>query len=151
LTIALPPWLGAVAAFLVCGAALWKGGFEERTAAGGFLLSLAVTVLTRDNSSEHVESAIFVADTSLFIALVVIALKTPKFWPLAAAGFQLLAIMTHVAKVMDAGLQQWAYVTAGVIWTYLLLAAIGVGVWNAWRGRPYDVRTDDRPAGATRR
>jgi hypothetical protein len=133
LTIALPIWLGPLILLLVSGAAFWKGGSEERYVAAGILLSFAVTVFTRHNRWEHVESAVFVADISLFIALVVISLKTPKFWPMAAAGFQLLAIMTHVAKVMDAGLQQWAYVTAGVIWTYLLLAALGVGVWNTWR------------------
>lgn len=152
LTIALPPWLGLVVLLFVCGGAFWKGGSEERYVAAGILLSLAVTVLTRDNHWEHVESAVFVADTSLFIALVVISLKTAKYWPLAAAGFQLLAIMTHVAKVMDAGLQQWAYITAGVIWTYLLLVALGVGTWNAWRAGRAQPATiaDGRPA-ATRR
>ncbi|CAN7473419.1 hypothetical protein LJR225_003250 [Phenylobacterium sp. LjRoot225] len=143
MTIALPPWLGALVAFLVCGAALWKGDLEERLAAAGFLTSLAVTVLLRDNSWPHIQRAIFIADTLLFALLLVIALRTPKFWPMAAAGFQLLAIMTHLAKVMDAGLQQWAYMTAGVIWTYLQLGAVAVGTWNAQRARAYSARTED--------
>lgn len=150
MTIALPLWLGPLILLLVTAAAFWKGGSEERYTAGGILLSFMVTVLTRDNSWQHVESAVFVADTSLFIALVVISLKTPKFWPMAAAGFQLLAIMTHVAKVMDAGLQQWAYITAGVIWTYLLLAALGVGTWNAWRASRQPAGADARGIAARR-
>lgn len=140
MTIALPPWLGALVAFLTCGAALWKGGVEERATAAGILLSLAVTVLLRDNSWPHVQRAIFAADSLLFVLLLVVALRTPKYWPLAAAGFQLLAIMTHVAKMMDAGLQQWAYITAGVIWTYLLLLALAVGTWNAWQDRVQSAR-----------
>lgn len=39
--------------------------------------------------------------------------------------------MTHVAKMVDPGLAQRAYITAGVIWTYLLEAALAVGTWNA--------------------
>lgn len=150
MTIALPPWLGLVVLLIVCGGAFWKGASEERYAAAGILLSLMVTVLTRDHQWAHVESAVFVADTSLFIALLVISMKTPKFWPMAAAGFQLLAIMTHVAKVMDAGLQQWAYITAGVIWTYLLLIALGVGTLNTWRAGRQPTEAAARPA-ATRR
>jgi hypothetical protein len=150
LTIALPPWLGAAAAFLLCGAALWKGGREERLTAAGLLLSLAVTVLLRDYSWPTLQRPEFIADTALFVLLTAIALRTAKFWPLAAAGFQLLAVMTHVAKMIDPNLQQWAYITANVIWTYLVLAALGVGTWNSWRaaGQP---AMSGAPAGATRR
>lgn len=129
----MPLWLGLIIAALVCGAALWKGGFEERMTGCGFLLSLAVTFVFEDRTWPHIQKAIFAADTALFVLLVVLALRAQKYWPMAAASVQLLAVLTHVAKMLDTGVGQWAYMTAGVIWTYLLLIALGVGVWNCRR------------------
>jgi hypothetical protein len=140
LTIQLPPWIGVPLSLLICAVALWKGGLEERVTASGFLICFAITALLRDTTWPHIQKAVFASDVAYFILLLVIALRTYRYWPLTAAGFQLLAVMTHVAKMIDNGMGQWAYVTAGVIWTYLLLIALGVGVWNCWRdkvgGRP---------------
>jgi hypothetical protein len=70
-----------------------------------------------------------------FLVLLVVSLRTERFWPLVACGFQLLAVLTHAAKLIDKGVAQWAYITAGVIWTYLVLLAMGIGTWNVWRER----------------
>lgn len=131
----MPPWLGLIIAALVCGAALWKGEFEERMTSCGVLLSLAVTLVFEDRTWPHIQKAIFAADTALFALLVVLALRAQKYWPMAAASVQLLAVLTHVVKMIDFKLHQWAYITAGVIWTYLLLIALAVGVRNCWAGR----------------
>ena len=133
MTYALPPWFGATVAFLICGAAAWKGEAEERVVAAGFLLSLAATVLLRDKTWPQVQWAAFAADSSLFILLLVVVLRTAKSWPFAAASVQLVAVMTHVAKMMDASLHQWPYITAGVVWSYLLLLVLAAGVWKRRR------------------
>lgn len=137
MTIELPPWLGQLVTFVVCAAAFLKGDVEERLAAGGIVLNIAVTVAMRDYSWPHLQVAGFVVDILSFILLLAIALWSSKFWPLAAAAFQLLAVLTHVAKMVDPDLGQWSYITAIVIWTYLLMFALGVGVWNSWRARSY--------------
>jgi hypothetical protein len=112
------------------------------------------TVVLRDYSWPQLQLAGFVVDVLLLLLLLWIALRSPKYWPLAAAGFQLLAVLTHVAKMIDPGLQQWAYITAIVIWTYLLMITLGVGVWNCWRdkngGRPLSA-TGSEGARARRR
>ncbi|MDB5446748.1 MAG: hypothetical protein JWQ97_2065 [Phenylobacterium sp.] len=152
MTVALPPWLGVTVMLLVCGGALWKGGREERLAAGGLLLNAAVTVLMRDYSWPQLQSAEFVADGLMLALLTGIALRSPKYWPMAAAAFQLLGVMTHVAKMIDPSLQQWAYMTAIVIWTYLIFIALGVGTWNTWRARRQPTNAEaPAPAAATRR
>jgi len=137
LTIALPAWLGPAILFLVCTGAVLKGGLEERLTAVALLSNVAATVAMRDRSWPHLQWAGFSVDVLLLLVLVVIALRSPKFWPLAAASFQLLAVVTHVAKIVDPELQQWAYITAIVIWTYLLMFALGVGVWNCWQADRY--------------
>lgn len=133
MTVELPPWLGILVLILVCGAAFFKGGIEERVTAAALLLSVGVTVLLRDRSWSHLQVAGFVMDVLVLVVLVAISLKSPKYWPMAAAGFQLLAVLIHVAKMIDPSVQDWAYITAIVIFTYLMIGALGVGVWNTWR------------------
>jgi hypothetical protein len=135
LTIELPPWLAVLVTLVVCGGALWKGDWEERLTASVLLLTFAVTLLLRDMSWPRVQAAEFTSDFAGFAVLVAIALRSRKFWPMFAAAFELLAVMTHVAKTIDPELHQWAYLTAIIIWTYLILIALGVGTWNAWRTR----------------
>jgi len=133
LTVELPPWLGFVVLSVVCSAAFLKGEFEERLTAAALLLSIGVTVVLRDRSWSHLQVAGFVMDVLVLVVLVGISLRTAKFWPMAAAGFQLLAVLIHVAKMIDPQVQDWAYITAIVIFTYLLIGALGVGTWNTWR------------------
>ncbi|MEO8114038.1 MAG: hypothetical protein ABI655_06640, partial [Phenylobacterium sp.] len=118
----------------VCGSGLWIGGRYERIAAavtlGGWLASLAVY-----QNGLHTEWGVFVVDALAFVAFTWIALKSHRYWPLWAAGFQLLTIVTHVASIVDRSLSGWTYISAQVIWGYLLLAAVGVGVHGAWRER----------------
>src|SRR2546422_610713 len=124
--------MGVSFMLLVCGAALWKGGLEERLTGAALLLNTAVTVLMRDYSW-HFQVGEFVADIATLALITGIALRSSKFWPMSAAAFQLLGVMTHVAKMVDRTLHQWAYMTTIVIWTYLIYTALGVGTWNTWR------------------
>jgi hypothetical protein len=151
LTIALPPWLGFAVMFAVCSCAFIRGGVEERLTAGGLMTNVAATVVMRDYSWPQLQRAGFIVDILLLVLLLAIAMRTRKFWPLAAAAFQLLAVLTHVAKMIDPDLQQWAYITAIVIWTYLLLIALGVGVWNSWRAWPYTLSGELAGRAETRR
>ena len=137
MTIELPPWLGQLLTFVVCAAAFLKGDVEERLTAGSIVINIAATRVLRDYSWPQVQLGGFGADVLSLVLLLAIALRTHKFWPLAAAAFQLLMVLTHVAKMIDPNLGQWAYITAIVIWTYLLQIALGVGVWNCWRAWPY--------------
>jgi hypothetical protein len=115
------------------------------------LLSFALTVALRDRSWAGIQWSAFVADVCLLALLTGIALRTAQYWPLTAAAFQLLCVVTHLARMVDPGVRAWAYATGQVIWSQLLVVAIGVGTWNAWREGRHPATTDDDPAGATRR
>ncbi len=86
------------------------------------------------------EWGILLVDLALLALLVGIALRSSSFWPLFAAGFHLLALMTHFANAVDVEVGAWAYYTAEIIWGYLLAFAIAVGAWSYRHGRPVEPR-----------
>lgn len=143
---ALPPWVGLAITVIVCGGAFWKGGREEQITAGGLLLSWLATLVLRDHRWLGTQWGAFGADTCLFFLLAAIALRSRRYWPLAAAAFQLLCVVTHVARIVDPGVRAWAYATGQVIWTQLVFFALGVGVWNTWRNR-HRIANEVTPAG----
>jgi hypothetical protein len=127
------PYFGLVLTVVVCGGAFWKGGREEQLAAGGLLLDWALTIALRDRSWIGTQWAAFGGDVGLLIVATAISMRTKRYWPLAAAAFELLCVLIHVARSIDPGVRAWAYATAQVIFTQLFVVAIGVGVWNTWR------------------
>jgi hypothetical protein len=131
----LPVWPGIAFGWAVALAAFWKGGWSERTAAGAFILAWLATPLLRDRSWIGTQWGGFAIDIVFLAVLVGVALRSRRYWPLFAAAFQLLAVLTHLARIIDPHVHVWAYITAGVIWTYLTLFAIALGAYNRWRER----------------
>jgi hypothetical protein len=130
----LPHWVGLTLTVVVCGGAFWKGGREEQAAALGVLLSWLTTIVLRDPRWIGPQWGAFGADLALLALLTVLSIRTTRYWPLVAAAFQLLCVMTHVARMMDPGaVRAWAYASGQIIFTDMLQIAIGVGVWNTWR------------------
>ena len=126
----IPASLYPASLLVVCAVALWRGGKYERLAAFGLLAAWMLTFVAYRTFAAKSEPPILVVDLVLLALLVWIALKSPAYWPLLAAGFHLLAILTHVAKDLDRALGPWVYLSAQIIWGYLLAMAIGVGAWR---------------------
>jgi len=150
---ALPPWVGLTLAVAVSGAAFWKGGREEQVAAAGVLLSWLATLVLRDHRWLGTQWGAFGADVLLLFLITAVSIRTQRYWPLMAAAFQLLCVLTHVARMIDSGVHAWAYATGQVIFTQAYLWAIGVGVFNTWRAgrQPAASAAPTAEPGATRR
>lgn len=132
----------------VCAIAAVRGRNEERLAAGGLLAGWALTMVAYRYQGHQTEWGILLIDVALLALLAGIALRSARYWPLFAAGFHLLAVVTHVARSVDPSVTGWAYITAEIIWGYLLAFAIGYGAWTAPRQAQANAPAD---AGATRR
>ena len=117
-------------------------------------MSWAITIALRDQHWAGMQWSAFFADSCLLILLTALSLRTRRYWPIAAAAFQLLCVATHVARMVDPGVHAWAYATAQVIWSQLVFVALAVGVWNVWRENRQPARAEVAPIegpGATRR
>jgi hypothetical protein len=130
----LAPWIPLAFFLGVCGAALWKGGRDERIVSAAFLADVIASLALLQYRT-GTQWGVFAVDGLFFILLVAVALKSRRYWPIAAAGFQLLAILTHAASTFDPHLGGWAYITAGIIWTDLVTLSLAVGTYNRWRER----------------
>ena len=135
----------------VCAETVWRGGDEERLAAGGLLANWALTILVYKSRSQETQWAMLALDSALLLLYVWLALRSRRYWPIFVVGFQLLCVVTHLAHAVDRSVGGWAYITAGVIWSYLILFTIGYAAWTAPR---YAVNAEEPtalPPGATLR
>ncbi|ACG79890.1 conserved hypothetical protein [Phenylobacterium zucineum HLK1] len=148
-TLALPPWFGLTLMAVVCGAAVWKGGWEERLTAMAFLIAWIATLIGRDREWLGTQWGAFAVDVVLLGFLVVVALKSARYWPIFAAGFHLLSVATHAARIVDPQVGAWAYATASVIFSQLTVFALAAGVIGVLRER--QSAEAGAAAGATRR
>jgi hypothetical protein len=130
--------------------AIWRGSDHERMAVTGLLGAWALSMVAFRARSEDTQWAILAIDSSLFALYVWIAMRSRRFWPLFVAGFELLALITHVAHALDGQVSGWAYWTAERIWSYLGLVTIGYACWTAPHF-PETTADPAKPSGTTLR
>lgn len=147
----MPAWIGIGIGWAVAGAALWKGGWSERLTAVGFLVAWLLTPLLRRQGWEGPAWTGLAIDSVFLALLLFVSIRTRRYWPLFAAAFELLSVLSHIARLIDPGVRAWAYATADAIWTYLLLTALAIGTYNRWRDRqPALANAPTAPGGGVR-
>ena len=110
-----------------CGYALWRGRKYERMAALVFIAATVSSILW-ESPVQHryvgIELTDLIVDSGVLVALIAIALLSDRFWPLWAAGLQLVDSLSHVMKAVDAGMIAKAYGTAERFWSFPILAVL---------------------------
>lgn len=124
--------------------AVWRGRDSERLAATGVLAGWALSMVVARSRSNDTQWGIFAVDALLLLLFLWLALRSRRFWPLFVAAFQLLMVLTHFASILDAGVSGWAYLTANLIWSYMVVLTIGYAAWTA---PAYDPPATDGPTG----
>lgn len=121
--------------FLTLGLLLGFGRLAERIAGVAFLIAMVGTPFVDHLHIGEVRYGVAILSAGLFTTLIVLALRTDRWWLIAAAGVQLLSIGLWAATIVG-DLQIWGAVTVRiVIWVQLMLLAL-FGVWEA-RAAPY--------------
>lgn len=117
-----------------CGYALWRGRKYERMAALLFIAATLSSILW-ESPAQHryvgIELTDLIVDSGVLVALIAIALLSDRFWPLWAAGLQLVDSMSHVMKAVDAGMIAKAYGAAERFWSFPILAILLIGTWRS--------------------
>lgn len=124
----LPWWVWPSFTGVVAGGAYTFGGRCERVASTSLIVGAAASYLAIRHRYLDTEWILFAVDLSLFLAMTAHALRSPRYWPLALAGVQLLNVTLHIADALDPAVRPWAYATAQVIFSFIITGVLAVAV-----------------------
>lgn len=131
----------AMTALFGSSAVAWRwGGFDERLASIGFMIATAASQIFTNRNYGDVETTVLLIDACLLVGLVVLALRSDRFWPMWAAAFQLVGTSVHFASMAETGSYAWAYAVGLIFWSYPVLIALMVGTWLEARHRQHWVQ-----------
>jgi Flp pilus assembly pilin Flp len=119
--------LGQIIFLSVIALSAWTGRRTERIAAAALFVQLVTSSLLNHRHAFDPEYGVLAADAAVLIVYAVLAFGTNRRWTLWATAFQALAVLTHIARMIDPTLDRWAYLTTTILWGYAVLAALLVG------------------------
>ncbi len=70
---------------------------------------------------------LFLVDLGCLIALAGLALKSNRYWPIWACGFQLVAVATHVGTMLVPDIVPKAYQAMQSFWAVPILMVMAIG------------------------
>lgn len=121
--------------FVTLGLLLAFGRQAERIAGVALLVAMVGTPFVDHLHIGEFRYGVAILAVGLFVTLIILALRTDRWWLIAATGVQLLSIGLWAATLLG-DLQIWGAVTVRiVIWWQLMLLAL-FGIWEA-RAAPY--------------
>lgn len=139
------PSLYWVLLFASCGYAFYRGGDDERRTAAICLLATVFSVLvSRPLAMRYaqVEQRELVVDLLTLLLLVVLAMRSPRFFPLWIAALQLTTISAHFLKGISIGLVPVVYAAAERFWSYPILVILIIATWRGAHPPPPERSAD---------
>lgn len=127
--------IGIIALVISCGIAYRWGGRDERLASFAFVLATLASRFSVKANYANTETALLTIDVLLLAALILLSLRSDRFWPMWTAAFQMLAVGIHFASLTELGSYAWPYAVALIFWSYMVLVAHGAGTWLEVRQR----------------
>jgi len=113
----------------VCIYAIRRGGWAEKLATTSIVVNsyVCALVISPDSSKyRQVEIPMLMADIALLLVLVLIALRSSKFWPLWLVAFQGITIMAHFTPRLH--VLPGIYYNAVSLWSYPMLIVLAAAV-----------------------
>lgn len=129
-------WALTLATYATLAVLLWKGRTPERLAGVALLAAQTATPLVAHLQLGGLRIGVASVSLALTAALVALALYGRRWWLLAAAGVQLIALASWAYQALDPDAQVWAAVTFRIIVWMELMALAVFGLFEA-RLAPY--------------
>lgn len=128
-------------AFTVAGLGLLGrfGEMPERLTVGVVVLASVATPLVQPIAFLNWRLGPAVVDVFLLATLTMLAFRFDRWWLTAAAGFQVISILTFVIPwvTRDQNFFVWTGVTVRLTVWGLLIITFFAGAWEAWAARKY--------------
>lgn len=113
--------------------ALLRGGAPERIVGALMPAAYIGTVVFQSQFPVRfhgVELGIFIVDCAMLAALLAVALRAERFWPIWMTGLQAVAVAAHLAKMANPAVIPWAYAAMLSFWSYPMMAMLVIGTWR---------------------
>lgn len=125
---------------LCCGYAALQGRREGGCAAAIMFVGVVLTAFAENanRSWNATNFPVMAVDSMVCVGLVVLAFKSRSFWPMWMASAQLLAVLTHIASLFAASMNQRIYAGLASVWGLPCLACMVIGVALDHRARRLD-------------
>ena len=132
--------------------ALLKGGPPERLGTAimvfGSALTWAVSLETRP-SYRSVATDVMLVDVAAFLAFVILAARSDRFWTIWVSALAGLGLLAHWARWYGGPeVSPRVYFVSLVIWSYAILALLAIGTWNPAPRAPHCTQGDSASASA---
>jgi hypothetical protein len=128
--------VGAGLTLLVVAFAFLKGDDPERIAAGGYVLSWFASLLIQsDGSVRGTQWGLMAIDAVMLAVFIALAWKSQRAWPVWAAAFQSLTVMSHILTLVDIRPPVSAFYAVINLASIGILCTIAVGTFWAWQDR----------------
>ncbi|MDV3455798.1 hypothetical protein RZN05_02290 [Sphingomonas sp. HF-S4] len=97
--------------------------------AAAALLATATTTLVPDGNSWLAPNLwVLAIDTLLLTALIAIALRSDRWFPIWSAGLQLVGVTVHLGSILAPGYARDVYFLLQALWAVPVLMALVIGV-----------------------
>lgn len=117
---------------------LWFGGGEERLVLAILLAAyLATFLFYRMGTPDWLKPqfGIMLSDSLAAVLLLIIALRSKRFWPLPIVAFQILPVLTQLATAFGENLVSYGLGVAQGAWSYLQLIILVFATTRSRRRR----------------
>lgn len=128
-----------------CLYAYLRGGAPERWGAAALVAAVIITPFAPSSGSfrfQNIEWGVLAVDTTLMVAIAIIAVRAQRFWPMWMAAILMDTVLTHLLK-LSPKLLPWSYGIMSASWSYPIPIILAVG---AWRHHMRKQRYGDDPA-----
>jgi hypothetical protein len=134
-------YLGLVAYVIFAAVAVslaWiRGGATERSVAAAFIIAAAASMVISAFGTHWrgPNWGVIVIDAAFLVALVVLACRSTRYWPIWAAASQLSGFLAHMPAIFLPSMPMKLYVATQPLWAFPLLLSLAIGSWRTARRR----------------
>jgi hypothetical protein len=111
------------------------GGRTGRMGAAIFVIATVLSNIAARYNPNWASTSFGVmwVDTGCLVGLLVLALRSNRYWPIWALGFQTIAVATHLATIIAPDIVPRAYQAIAAFWSIPILAAMVTGTTLDWQ------------------
>lgn len=120
-------------AIVVCGLAVRFGDPPARRVGAVMLLGWIVSLLVYRDNSRFADGGLMLIDCLVAVFFVWESVRSRRLWTVAVAAFQLLALASHLATVIDHRVTINTYKLSLAVWSHAILLVLAWAVWRQWR------------------